>query len=423
MSNSKRERRRIRLSIRAKFFLTIIGVLGAVTVASTATIKLLLESIVINETERDLVDYYHRLRGGFDPASDIQAYAREREKELGGFTTIIDRSNWIVFSTSPEFFDTESLPQPVIEEVRTHWADETDGFVLYEPLVHSVDVRMVVLHGELADGYFARIERPIDYLRLAESASSRAILIAVAVVAIFGSTLALLVAGTLARPIIAIGRKAHSIARLEFDTELHITSTDEIGDLAVVMNSIADELKETWSRLSEANRRLETLSQTDSLTGLSNRLKIDQVLEREHYRAEERGQAFAVLMCDLDKFKEINDRYGHHAGDQVLVEFADLLRRRSRQSDLVGRWGGEEFIIVLPDTDREGALAAAESLRRACEVRRFSTVGSITASIGVGIHRQGMSAENVMKHADEALYRAKELGRNRVEVYSTESET
>jgi len=173
-------------------------------------------------------------------------------------------------------------------------------------------------------------------------------------------------------------------------------------------------LKNIGRKLEESNLRLYALANTDSLTGLANRTRLDEQFDHLHYRFERYQSGYAAVMVDLDKFKLINDRYGHHVGDEVLCLSARQLEGGLRKSDLLGRWGGEEFLLLLPETDEEGARRLAESLRlRLCKEEHHD-VGSVTASFGVAVVQTGESIDDLLKRADRALYLAKERGRNRV---------
>lgn len=160
--------------------------------------------------------------------------------------------------------------------------------------------------------------------------------------------------------------------------------------------------------------KLAELTVTDELTALPNRRLLRQRLEEETMRSARSGRPFALLMVDLDHFKEVNDRHGHQVGDSVLRECAATLRECLRGSDVVARYGGEEFCVLLPDTSARGARLVAERLRQA--VAGLSAPVP-TVSVGVATSEQGGSAEDLIRHADEALYQAKSAGRNRVEVY------
>lgn len=171
-----------------------------------------------------------------------------------------------------------------------------------------------------------------------------------------------------------------------------------------------------WNRkLAALNKRLEQLSVTDKLTGLFNRQKLDVKLEMEFLRARRSGAPLSVIILDLDHFKNVNDTWGHQVGDQVLVCTAQLLTARLRQTDCAGRWGGEEFMVICPDTDLEGARALAETLRQAITAQTFPTAGHQTASFGVACCTVGDQVKTLVSRADQALYEAKHLGRNRVE--------
>ncbi len=156
---------------------------------------------------------------------------------------------------------------------------------------------------------------------------------------------------------------------------------------------------------------------TDELTGLVNRRRFIEALDAEITRANRLGATLSILLADLDDFKRINDRFGHPAGDEALRTFADLLRGQLRTIDTAARLGGEEFAILLPGTDVEGALVVGERIREILAERAIleSNIGGagLTASIGVVQYRSG-SHDDLLRRVDAALYRAKELGKNRV---------
>lgn len=159
---------------------------------------------------------------------------------------------------------------------------------------------------------------------------------------------------------------------------------------------------------------------TDELTELANRRYFMEKLETEIRRAERFDEPLALVFADLDDFKNVNDRYGHHVGDQVLRSFADVVRKRVRAIDLAARLGGEEFAVILIETDLNGAEALAESLRAAVEALEVRIVGGppvrITASFGIAAYPQTHDADDLMTDADLALYRAKREGKNRVSI-------
>lgn len=170
------------------------------------------------------------------------------------------------------------------------------------------------------------------------------------------------------------------------------------------------------ARIEDMNHELARLSVTDALTGLSNRLRLDEVLLAELYRAARYDSVFSVILLDVDNFKAINDRHGHPVGDSVLVGIAHILHAGVRSSDVAGRWGGEEFLLILPECDNYSAQRMAEKLRREIAEREFPPAGPQTCSFGVATYSAGETFMSLVARADVALYRAKQAGRNRVEV-------
>lgn len=166
--------------------------------------------------------------------------------------------------------------------------------------------------------------------------------------------------------------------------------------------------------LERYNQKLLRLSVTDPLTHLFNRLKLDEKLSDVHDMYRRNRRPYSVIMIDVDWFKSVNDLFGHLTGDKVLVGIAKVLQENARKTDSVGRWGGEEFMIVCPETQLDGAHKLAEKLREMIEHHHFPEIGKITCSFGVSEVELHDTAEKVVKRADDALYQAKELGRNRV---------
>ncbi len=156
---------------------------------------------------------------------------------------------------------------------------------------------------------------------------------------------------------------------------------------------------------------------TDGLTDVGNKKRLDQVVRKEIPRAARHGRELSMLMIDIDHFKDVNDTYGHLAGDSVLRDLANSLQKRLRPDDELGRYGGEEFAAVLPETSLAGAVKIAEDLRKLVESHPFLVEGEqikVTVSIGVAELAQGMDSKAFFRAADEMLYKAKNGGRNRV---------
>jgi diguanylate cyclase (GGDEF)-like protein len=176
-------------------------------------------------------------------------------------------------------------------------------------------------------------------------------------------------------------------------------------------------LKHLQERLRDAQRRLEEQSVTDALTGLKNRRFFDERLHEEFRRAQRYGDTLSLIMIDLDHFKAVNDEHGHAAGDAVLRDLAECAVRMLRQQDLFARFGGEEFVVLVPETDAEGACIVAERLRKVTK-GRIVQVGdrriAYDFSAGVATLRaEDAGVDATIKRADEALYAAKRGGRGR----------
>ncbi len=174
-------------------------------------------------------------------------------------------------------------------------------------------------------------------------------------------------------------------------------------------------------QLEEANARLDAIARVDALTGVANRRATEEMLRREMADHDRKGRAICVCIGDIDHFKSINDRHGHPAGDEALRTVAGVLARSLRAADHVGRWGGEEFVVILPETEIDAGALVADRLRAAVDSAQIETAaGTIRVSVSIGIAMAtgpGCSGqvEKLLAAADAALYRAKQGGRNRVE--------
>ncbi|MGE5386135.1 MAG: GGDEF domain-containing protein [Betaproteobacteria bacterium] len=186
-------------------------------------------------------------------------------------------------------------------------------------------------------------------------------------------------------------------------------------------------LRRLFDDMEAQRKHLETLAAIDPLTGLNNRRRLFERAHAEIERCQRSGESLTLFMLDLDHFKAVNDRYGHAAGDAMLVAVSNAISATLRRVDIAGRIGGEEFVILLPDTNREAASAAAERLRSALAAARTDDGIGVTTSLGVAIAEQVPVDANAAEYfreliheADTALYLAKERGRNRVEFWSAE---
>jgi diguanylate cyclase (GGDEF)-like protein len=213
--------------------------------------------------------------------------------------------------------------------------------------------------------------------------------------------------------------------------ELPLTAAREsFGTLTLVGASFDEEQRMTASSLAShaaialenarLHRIVERQALVDGLTGIANRRACEEALTAEIARADRLGTPLTIVLGDLDDFKLVNDDHGHATGDDVLREFAAVIRHTVRESDVAGRWGGEEFLLLLPGTDAEGGANLADRVRTALQERSFlgrdGAVVTVTCSFGVAHHQLGGDERELFGAADRALYRAKRAGKNRVEV-------
>jgi diguanylate cyclase (GGDEF)-like protein len=253
---------------------------------------------------------------------------------------------------------------------------------------------------------------PIYQELLGASAGTRRLILAASLV---GLVLALLVAFLLAHGLVGDLRRlalaAGQLAAGHDHVRAQVRTSGELGKLAVAFNDMA-------ARIAAQKAALTEVAISDPLTGLHNRRSFQARLAEETERARRSGGRFALLMIDLDHFKALNDRHGHPAGDAALVAVAMIFRQQLRSVDLSARIGGEEFGVLLPDSDEQAALMAAERLRAAiaaCPIVHRDATFVVTASIGVAWYRgDADSDEELLGAADRALYTAKRAGRNRV---------
>ncbi len=199
------------------------------------------------------------------------------------------------------------------------------------------------------------------------------------------------------------------------------STTGEINHVCITIYDVT-EIALDEQALYTANEELEHLGRTDGLTQLNNRRFWEESLAAEYKRNQRSGNNSSLVMFDIDHFKKVNDTYGHQAGDKVIETIASILRDQNRETDIAGRYGGEEFSVILVDTDREGAFVFAERLRQAVEkteIRHDESSIRCTISLGVAeMTFDGVGYKVWLEHADLALYKSKSDGRNRSTIYS-----
>lgn len=246
--------------------------------------------------------------------------------------------------------------------------------------------------------------------------------------------LAYRLAATVSQPIEKLAKVACRIRQGDEETPFaersNVREVDELSDslhgmtntliarrneLEEINATLEQKVQERTAELSAANRELECLARQDALTGLANRLAVNEQLHEEFLRMKRTGGVYSVLLMDIDHFKQVNDTHGHEVGDHVLKHMARILQGAVRETDFVARFGGEEFLVILPDTDQGKAWAVAEKIRAAVADATVPAVGQVTLSIGVAqAGSEEANEEDAVRRADKGLYQAKAEGRNRV---------
>jgi len=256
-------------------------------------------------------------------------------------------------------------------------------------------------------------------------------------IAIFIVTLLLLIpliiyfSNIIVKPIYKLVEQSQNIKNRKFDSVNKIqspvlevallsASIEEMSNaIYSYQHSLEKKVKKRTQELSLKNEELLKLSITDKLTGLYNRVKLDKTLHDEMNRSLRTGDIFCVILMDIDFFKKINDNYGHQTGDDVLVETAQVLQQLLRKTDVLGRWGGEEFLIISPLTSLENGLKLANKINVSVQLHQYSTYkNQVTMSLGVAAFQKNITKiEEIVANADKALYEAKHNGRNQVKVF------
>jgi len=319
---------------------------------------------------------------------------------------------------------------PVVEAAREGQEPEARGCILivddHEDNIEVLKVRLESW-GYHTDSCF----NGTDALSYVEKTPPDLILLDVMMPEISGIEVARRIKANKALPFIpiimqtALDSTEDKVEGLEAGADDYITKPIDFAELKARLRSmlrikrLQEALEEREKELLEVNDRLRFMSQTDALTGLDNRRHLNERIDEMFQHAQRLNEPFSLVMCDLDKFKSVNDTYGHQAGDEVLKQLAVILKDEAREIDRVGRYGGEEFMLLLPGTVLDAAVTFSERVRKRIEAHTFTFAGGTlqrTASFGVSgwPHPTVGDSDALVRTADDALYVAKETGRNRV---------
>ena len=270
---------------------------------------------------------------------------------------------------------------------------------------------------------FAEMEKTGAYADIMQLRTITFIIVGILLLAM--GALAYFLGHTIVRPLKRLSGDAGKVASGDLNVDIPVHGNNEVSYLTQVFNHMVSNLRRGQAEISQAhealiekNRELHLLSITDGLTNLFNRKHLMDIFDMEMARTRRYRIPFSVMIADIDHFKKINDTHGHLAGDAVLRRIADTLRHVVRECDHVGRYGGEEFLIILPSSNADGAMQMAQRIReQICQVRFYNDGNEISMTISVGVAQctEGEdTVEAILSRADTALYQAKANGRNQV---------
>ncbi len=346
---------------------------------------------------------------------DIEAFVFDRQGQLIYASDIAAMGSQRLPADAPLGDTTQRRDLPPAQVLR--W---DDGHT-YLSAVVNVQARSLV-----SDLGWRVVVRQLADTAFDEARSAERLALALGLpVALLAALLAWAAAHRLSRDLTRLADAAHEVEVATQECTLpRLKSNQEVWRLSSALRrmtthllslneSMEAQVRQRTRELEQANQELDRQARTDPLTGLLNRRGLDAQLLQSLAIARRAERPLALLLMDLDHFKRINDTFGHDVGDEVLKLLARTLLRRLRDSDICARSGGEEFVAVLPDTDREGARVIAEALVLAMAQQADAVWGRVTLSVGVAILRHGDTEATLLRRADEALYEAKGQGRNR----------
>lgn len=281
---------------------------------------------------------------------------------------------------------------------------------LYKPMIFLLTVAPVLAN--MGNLYLVELLRTSP-IYLSESYSSEVYLIIIWIFALSGLRICYALISALMCVSLTLGYQIYFFIPIEifYLHQLWMFSAFSFGVLSALI------LAKNNKRIFLDAKQLERLAATDKLSGLYNRMKIESYCEMEIERSKLYNETFSLILIDIDYFKEINDAYGHNTGDAVIKNISKILQESVRRIDYVGRWGGEEFLILLPKTTAQEAFDIAENIRTIIMQNDFSPVDSVTISAGIAEYLSGDTTDKIVQRADEGLYKAKRGGRNQTQLH------
>lgn len=365
------------------------------------------------------------LKGYLAAALDPNALARqlrETRKFSLGEIILLDKTGHVFLSSAMQLDQTAALDPEIFSALRKPAA----GSLVYDGLVYPLAIGLVSAYEKLP--IFILVERDYAGVQIAWIKLRNRFLTLVVILIAMVTAFALYMGHAIVAPLEKLIAAARSIVDGKLDVHLQVHQRDELGQLAAMFNQMTDALRHKHAvimavneDIREKNQLLQKLSVTDGLTGLYNRSKLDAILVDQLARFKRNNRPFCLLMIDIDYFKHINDELGHIMGDKILITVSTVLLKSIRAIDYAARYGGDEFMIVLTETDIGAAIKTAERIRMQtsalCQEFEESPV-KITLSVGIA---QGQHSDiipnDLIARADAALYEAKKAGRDQVQIY------
>lgn len=361
------------------------------------------------------------LAASLDPSA-LARQLRETRKFSLGEIILIDPAGHIFLSSTTRLDQTMTLDQGIFAALR-----ELSGeSLIYDGLAYSRAIGLVNAYEKLP--LFILVERDYTDVQAAWVKLRNRFLALVVILIIMVTAFALYMGHTIVAPLEKLMVAARGIVDGKLDVQLQVQQRDEVGQLAAMFNQMTDALRSKRTEIMtinenirQKNQLLQKLSVTDGLTGLYNRSKLDTILIDQLARFKRNNRPFCLLMIDIDYFKHINDEHGHITGDKILTTVSAVLLKSIREIDYAARYGGDEFMIILTETDLDAATKTAERIRAQanalCQEFGASPV-KITLSIGIAKSQPGdITPNDLIARADAALYEAKNAGRDQVQVH------